>query len=58
MHPITKTAVDLRRSVTRLQAFIANYQENAEEIQLAEKLIEELSEVRRHIPGHLRSADN
>lgn len=51
LHPLAKTATDLRRSINRLVVF-KDQNEHDEEVKNGniEKIIEDLREVRRHVP--------
>ena len=58
MHPLAKTATDLRRSINRLIVF-KDQNPTDEEVQNGniEKIVEDLKEVRRHIPKDFWDAD-
>lgn len=58
MHPLAKTATDLRRSINRLVVF-KDQNPTDEEVQNGniEKIIEDLKETRRHIPKDFWDAD-
>lgn len=51
MHPLAKTATDLRRSINRLVVFqTQNPDDDEVKNGNVEKIIEDLKEVRRHVP--------
>lgn len=55
-NPVAKTAIDLRRSIQRLENFIEQFP-NDEHLEIAKTLIEDLKESRIHIPKDLVDID-
>lgn len=51
IHPLAKTATDLRRSINRLLVYKEQNPDDAEvKSGVLDKMVDELKEVRRHIP--------
>lgn len=58
LHPLTKTAQDLRRTITRLEAYEQSFPNDPDVASGAvSKMIEDLKEVRRQIPKTFVDAD-
>lgn len=55
-HPLTKTSIELRRSINRLEIFLTMYMED-EFAPAVTVMIENLKEARRQIPVALRDQD-
>lgn len=56
LHPLAKTAIQLRQSLHRLEHFKQTNPDDAD-IKAVDKLIEDLKSARNHIPKHLRDID-
>lgn len=54
MHPLSKTAVDLRRSINRLMIFKAQNTDDSYVLDgTVDNIIHDLQEAKRHIPKEL-----
>jgi hypothetical protein len=56
VHPIAKTAIQLRQSIKRLETFVLS-NPNDEHIREVKELLKDLEAARDHIPGHLLDVD-
>lgn len=58
LHPLSKTAIEARRSIQRLQNFLeTNAEDEHVKNGIVQMIIEDLKNVRLHIPKELKDTD-